>query len=143
MAPSLQEVSQISLGTSMSKIADHLGIHQHALQLRARRNEVLASNIANSSTPNFKARDIDFMSELNKQINSSHMTMSDARHLNTLPSTSGEVQFRMPTAESLDGNTVELHVEQMQFAENVTKYQASLNFLDRKISGLMSAIKGE
>jgi flagellar basal-body rod protein FlgB len=47
------------------------------------------------------------------------------------------------TAESLDGNTVELHVEQMQFAENVTKYQASLNFLDRKISGLMSAIKGE
>jgi flagellar basal-body rod protein FlgB len=49
----------------------------------------------------------------------------------------------MPTAESLDGNTVELHVEQMQFAENVMKYEASLNFLNRKITGLMSAIKGE
>ena len=60
-----------------------------------------------------------------------------------LPSTSGPIQYRLPTAESLDGNTVELHVEQMQFAENVMKYQASLNFLNRKITGLMSAIKGE
>ena len=42
-----------------------------------------------------------------------------------------------------DGNTVELHVEQLQFSENVMRYQTSLEFLNRKISGLMSAIKGE
>jgi len=43
----------------------------------------------------------------------------------------------------LDGNTVELHIEQMEFAENVARYQASLSFLNQKISGLKSAIKGE
>jgi flagellar basal-body rod protein FlgB len=51
----------------MSKIVDHLGIHQQALNLRAQRNEVLASNIANASTPNFKARDVDFSQELQRQ----------------------------------------------------------------------------
>ena len=43
----------------------------------------------------------------------------------------------------MDGNTVELHVEQMEFAENVAKYQASLMFLNQKLAGLKSAIKGE
>ena len=51
--------------------------------------------------------------------------------------------FRDPINPSMDGNTVELHVEQLQFSENVMKYQTSLEFLNRKISGLMSAIKGE
>ena len=53
------------------------------------------------------------------------------------------VKFRQNITPSMDGNTVELHVEQMQFSENVMKYQTSLEFLNRKISGLMSAIKGE
>jgi flagellar basal-body rod protein FlgB len=127
----------------MSKIADHLGIHQHALQLRARRNEILASNIANASTPNFKARDLDFVNELEKHQPGGSMISTNQRHMSSLATTSGPVQYRLPTAESLDGNTVELHVEQMQFAENVMKYQASLNFLNSKITGLLSAIKGE
>jgi flagellar basal-body rod protein FlgB len=127
----------------MSKIADHLGIHQHALNLRSQRNEVLASNIANASTPNFKARDVNFVQELQKHANHGPMRTTSSQHMTDLPSMSGPVQYRMPTAESLDGNTVELHVEQMQFAENVMKYEASLNFLNRKITGLMSAIKGE
>jgi flagellar basal-body rod protein FlgB len=143
LASSLQEVGQDYEGFHMSKIADHLGIHQHALQLRAQRNEILASNIANASTPNFKARDLDFLSELEKHQPGEAMLSSNQQHMNSLPTTSGPVQYRLPTAESLDGNTVELHVEQMQFAENVMKYQASLNFLNNKITGLMSAIKGE
>ena len=53
------------------------------------------------------------------------------------------VKFRQNVTPSKDGNTVELHVEQMQFSENVMRYQTSLEFLNRKISGLMSAIKGE
>ena len=52
-------------------------------------------------------------------------------------------KFRQNVTPSKDGNTVELHVEQMQFSENVMRYQSSLEFLNRKISGLMSAIKGE
>jgi flagellar basal-body rod protein FlgB len=54
-----------------------------------------------------------------------------------------DLKFRVPTEPSLDGNTVELAVEQVQFSENVIRYQTSLGFLNRRISGLESAIKGE
>ena len=39
-----------------------LGIHEKALGFRAQRAEVLANNIANADTPNYKARDLDFQS---------------------------------------------------------------------------------
>ena len=51
--------------------------------------------------------------------------------------------YRLPIHPSLDGNTVEMAVEQMQFSENVMRYQTTLSFLNNKISGLRSAIKGE
>ncbi len=51
--------------------------------------------------------------------------------------------FREPINPSLDGNTVELNVEQMEFSENVTRYQTTLTFLNNRITGLMSAIRGE
>jgi len=121
----------------MQKILDHIGVHAHALNLRSKRNEILASNIANASTPNFKARDIDFSSELNKRLVSQSIESSEA------PTGNLELQYRVPTEFSMDGNTVELHVEQMEFAENVAKYQASLMFLNQKLAGLKSAIKGE
>ena len=54
-----------------------------------------------------------------------------------------DVMFREPLNPSLDGNTVEMAVEQMEFSENVVRYQTTLQFLTNKISGLMSAIKGE
>ena len=54
-----------------------------------------------------------------------------------------EVMFRQPLNPSLDGNTVEMAVEQMEFSENVVRYQTTLQFLTNKITGLMSAIKGE
>ena len=55
----------------------------------------------------------------------------------------GEVQYRKPLNPSMDGNTVELAVEQMEFAENSVRYQTTLNFINSKLSGLMSAIRGE
>ena len=51
--------------------------------------------------------------------------------------------YRQPVQASRDGNTVEMNVEQMEFSENVMRYQTTLSFLNNKISGLMSAIKGE
>ena len=43
----------------------------------------------------------------------------------------------------MDGNTVELSIEQTEFAENTMRYQTTLNFINSKLSGLMSAIRGE
>jgi len=112
--------------------------------LRSKRNNILASNIANAATPHFKARDIDFEAALAKAMPSGPITMTSSNHItgggNSLDGTLG---YRTPINPSLDGNTVELSVEQMEFSENVIRYQTSLTFLNRKISGLMSAIKGE
>ena len=139
----------------MKTIEGHLKVHAEALALRSQRNEILASNIANAATPNFKAKDLDFEQMLSSKmgfgkvnktyyIRPEKVNISDKRHfeMSIGPNEQG-VKFRQNITPSMDGNTVELHVEQLQFSENVMKYQTSLEFLNRKISGLMSAIKGE
>ena len=128
----------------MVGIKQHLDIHAQALSLRHKRNEIIASNIANAATPNFKARDIDFNTELARHTRSGNLDVSNDKHLPALrPVSHKGVSFRQPLQQSLDGNTVELAVEQMEFAENTIKYSSTLSFLNSKISGLMSAIRGE
>jgi flagellar basal-body rod protein FlgB len=129
----------------MQGIRDFLGTHATSLALRASRNDVLASNIANAATPNFKARDLDFKAEFERLEGiKGDLVTTDPRHLATMQSSEiSRLQYRVPVNPSLDGNTVELSVEQMQFSENVLRYQTSLSLINRKISGLTSAIKGE
>ena len=105
---------------------------------------ILASNIANAATPNFKARDLDFDSELKRINKIGNVASTDNRHFSSIQKRIGQDSvFRLPIHPSLDGNTVEMAVEQMQFSENVMRYQTTLTFLNNKISGLKSAIRGE
>ena len=105
---------------------------------------MLASNIANAGTPGYKARDMDFDRELARHVGDSPVRKTSARHMANLAGVSGNgVQYRVPLNPSLDGNTVELSVEQMEFSENSLSYMTTLSFLNRRISGLMTAIKGE
>lgn len=122
---------------------NHLNVFASALTLRERRGEILASNIANAATPGFKARDIDFQSVLNGKIGIGPMAVTNTRHFTASLSDPDHAGYRVPTNPSLDGNTVELAVEQMEFAENSLRYQTSLTLLNRRISGLTTAIKGE
>ena len=128
----------------MPSFTEHLGFHASALQLRSRRNEMLASNIANAATPNFKARDIDFDTELKRINKIGNIETTNGSHFSSIQKRIGKDSiYRLPIHPSLDGNTVEMAVEQMQFSENVMRYQTTLSFLNNKISGLRSAIKGE
>ena len=128
----------------MPSITEHLSFHAASLGLRSRRNEILASNIANAATPHFKARDISFEEEMLKQEKIGPLHTSNNRHYALASINTGEeTLYRQPINPSLDGNTVEMAVEQIEFSENVMRYQTSLEFLNRKIAGLMSAIKGE
>ena len=121
------------------------GIHEQALQFRAVRNQILSSNIANSDTPNYKARDIDFKSSLMKaQGKELSLTRSSDLHQQARNSNGlgVSVQYRVPMQPTLDGNTVETDVEQAAFAENAVQYRASLAFLDGQIRTLRFALKG-
>jgi len=124
---------------------DAFGLHEQALKFRARRNQVLSSNIANADTPNYKARDIDFGAALKKaQTQSISLTRTSELHKQAWSTArdGGPLMYRIPMQPTLDGNTVETDVEQAAFAENAVKYRASLSFLDGKLRTLRLAIKG-
>lgn len=124
------------------------GLHERALLLRADRVGVLATNIANADTPNYKARDLDFAAVLSGEEPDGQqvqMVRTSTAHLGaaTAGITEGDLKYRIPYQPSLDGNTVEAPVEQSQFAENAVRYQASLMFITRRIQSLELALSGQ
>lgn len=117
-------------------MADTLfGVHGAALAIRSQRLAMLASNIANAATPNYKARDIDFSKALADATGSSGKSVDQAAQ--------DAMGYRVPLETSLDGNTVELSTEQNQFAENAIKYRTTLSFLEGRVGTVMQALKGE
>ncbi len=115
-----------------------LGVHPQALTLREKRSEVLASNLANADTPGYKARDLDFHAVLKKSMPASNnMERTQQGHFSPNDRLLGStMMFRNPQQASLDGNTVESHIEQAKYAENAVQYQASLQFINGKFSAL-------
>ena len=109
------------------------GIHGAALELRSQRMGLLTSNIANASTPGYKARDIDFAAALKSELAGS----------STDQAMSGATQYRVPLMPSLDGNTVEMGTEQVAFGQNATQYSATLAFIAGRVDTVTRAIKGE
>ena len=122
------------------------GIHEQALLLHGQRMGVLATNIANADTPNFKARDLDFSAVLSHtDAGTLPMGTTSAAHIQISSEELGsaDLMYRNPYQASLDGNTVEMPVEQAAFSENNVRYQASLQFINLKISQMTLAINGQ
>lgn len=127
-------------------LSDYLQFHQRALSVRAERQEILASNIANADTPNFKARDIDFKAALATALSASTPSLASthATHLNgTSVSGNAALLYRIPRQDSIDGNTVELDAERAQFADNALRYEAGISAVNGKIKSLLSVIQGQ
>lgn len=126
-----------------------LGIHEKALGFRAQRAEVLANNIANADTPNYKARDLDFSAVLAEQAASQSggfgLQRTDSQHIaaDGLMLADPGLRFRTPAHAALDQNTVDAQVEQAEYAKNAVDFQASFTLLNSKFKGLMSALRGE
>jgi flagellar basal-body rod protein FlgB len=149
-----------------TSLDSYLGIHPQALSLEAQRNEMLAANLANVDTPNYKARDIDFKTALSTASGESSAAASSAAGSSSLalrapnsataygasaaaaPASAGStldpsaLKYRVPMAPALDGNTVDEQLEQSAFAENSVRYQATLTFLNSALRDLMTAITG-
>ncbi|WP_449434283.1 flagellar basal body rod protein FlgB [Pseudomonas putida] len=128
-----------------------LGIHEKALGFRAQRAEVLANNIANADTPNYKARDLDFSAvlaaESQKQQQGGRFAMdrTNGRHIEAqgLAMADDTLQYRTPLQPSIDQNTVDAQIEQSNYTENAIGFQASFTLLNSKFRGLISALRGE
>jgi len=127
----------------MNMIDNALGVHAQALGLRSKRMEVLARNIANADTPHFKAKDIDFKSVL-KQSREDALNTTNNSHIGLpIEENPGGEKFRVPFNASFDGNTVELNVEQAKFGQIAADYQATLNILENRVSGIRRALRGD
>ena len=140
----------------IGKLDDYLRFNEAALSLRSKRQEVLASNIANADTPHYKARDIDFASALQGVLAKS---AGQATPAGTLAATAqGHVAgggvggatladgtpllYRTPAQGAADNNTVDMDVERNQFADNALRYEAGITMINMQIRGLMAAIQG-
>ncbi len=123
------------------------GIHEQALLLQGQRLSVLANNLANADTPGFKARDIDFTAALAgaDQEQSLATSVTEPGHILTggQEFSPAQLKYRNPFQASLDGNTVEMPMEQAAFAENNVRYQASLAFINGRIAELQYVISGQ
>lgn len=132
----------------VSKIDQFMGFHEAALSIRGQRQQMLASNIANADTPNYKARDIDFSTAMTHALNrstgiSTELSKTTSTHLNAQSSIDGAVPlYRSSIQGNVDGNTVDMDVERNQFADNAIRYEASLTILNMQIRNILSAIQG-
>ncbi|MES2150408.1 MAG: flagellar basal body rod protein FlgB [Pseudomonadota bacterium] len=137
----------------IGKLDDYLRFNEAALSLRSSRQQVLASNIANADTPNYKARDFDFSSALQSVLARTTppagvLATSDPAHV-AVAGGAGDstpdgtpLQYRGRIQGAVDGNTVDMDVERNQFADNAIRYEAGITMINMQIRGLMAAIQG-
>lgn len=123
-----------------------LGIHAPAMSLHSRRLELISSNIANVDTPGYQAQALDFkqaLQALETQMQDAAPGRGSAMNSQQNYLSSLEPVLRTATQPSLDGNTVDIGREQAEFAEAALRYRASMNFVEGRMRGLLTAIKGE
>ncbi|EUJ10703.1 flagellar basal-body rod protein FlgB [Methylophilaceae bacterium 11] len=140
----------------LNKLDAALSFHQNALRVRSQRQEVIAANIANADTPNYKARDIDFKSAMQNALTqgsqmqgavSDGLSKTSSMHINGAGNNTSagpnEPLFRPIIQGSVDGNTVDMDVERNQFVDNGLRYEASLTMINGQIKKMLTAITGQ
>lgn len=127
-----------------------LNVQQSALRVRENRQALLASNIANADTPNYKARDVNFSEALKQVTQSTQSLRAPAAMATTSPAhlkgknsdpISGATQYRNDQQGSIDGNNVDIDKERMQFADNALRYEASVTFVTGQIRNMLAVIQ--
>ena len=132
------------------RLNDGLEFHSQALVLRAERQRVLASNIANADTPGYKARDFDFASALRNAsgVGSSgggigadiagDVMAGRGAGGSTVSTT---LRYAQPAQNNLDNNSVDMDRERAAMAENTMKYEATLRFINSSVRTTLDAMK--
>lgn len=144
----------------ISKLDEALKFQTEALRLRAQRQEVIASNLANADTPGYQSADFKFADALRQAAGvqntqsastvaapaSPGLLRTAAGHIGTGGGSGGftvQTMYRIPTQAAVDGNTVDADTERARFADNAVRYEASLRFLNGQLKTLLSAIQSQ
>jgi flagellar basal-body rod protein FlgB len=124
----------------IGRIQQSLQFQGEALRLRAERQQVLASNIANADTPGYKAVDFDF----NQALTNATRPAGATRRPEGIPSTAASlIRERPGSTASADGNSVDMDKERAEFLDNGMRHEATLRFLNGRIRSILSAIQGQ
>ena len=127
----------------MDLLSTSFGFQEKVLNLQSKRLQILASNIANADTPNFKSQELDFKAVL-KELEVDRISATHDKHYGGLMDMPDDgMRYRVPFNSSFDGNTVELNVEQAQYGKAAADFQTTLNFLENRISGIRKALRGD
>jgi flagellar basal-body rod protein FlgB len=133
----------------LNRLTDSLNFQGNALTLRAERQKLIASNIANGDTPGYQARDMDFASALKEATGAGQpaagMARSSAGHLAGATGARAEPNLLYASASqtNLDGNTVDMDRERASFVDNAVKYEATLRFINGNVRTMLDAIRGQ
>ena len=137
----------------LDKMTQRLDFHGNALMLRAERQRVIASNIANADTPGYVARDFQFADALRAAAGARapggmrQQSVSDPRHIPLPAAGSGTsdsaLGYSLQTQPSLDRNTVDMDRERAAFVDNAVRYEATLRFFNGQAKTMLSAIQGQ
>ena len=126
-----------------------VSILEKTLDLRSKKHNVIASNIANMDTPDYKAFDLVIEKELQKVTgkgNSISLNKTDVAHMQSRRSKADGVSVQIDDTQGLslrgDGNTVDIDKQMGNMAENTLMYKAAAQMIYRKFQGLKSAIQG-
>jgi flagellar basal-body rod protein FlgB len=126
----------------INRLTDSLEFHSQALSLRAERQRVIASNIANADTPGFQARDFDFASSLRAATGNNAVGGGIAQGVMAPNGVVPPVlRFVQPNQTNLDSNTVDMDRERAAFVDNSVKYESTLRFINSNVRTTIDAMK--
>jgi flagellar basal-body rod protein FlgB len=148
-----------------AQLTSGVDFHSKALVLRAERQRIIASNIANADTPGYVARDINFKEALTQmtQTSASELSGSGVRlshgasgsasshrqHIalggvgSSQMAGGSTLAYAIQSQPSLDGNSVDMDRERANFVDNSVRYEATLRFINGSAKGILSAIQGQ
>ncbi len=130
----------------MQRLTDALEFQSQALVLRAERQRLIASNIANADTPGYQARELDFANALRQASGADSgrgMATTHVGHATGVQSLGEEpgLLYARHSQDTIDRNTVDLDRERASFADNSVKYEATLRFINGSVRSMLDAMK--
>jgi flagellar basal-body rod protein FlgB len=133
-----------------NRLTQALDFQSQALVLRAERQRLIASNIANADTPGYQAREMDFANALRQATGTTTpgsaplplATTHNGHDAATRNLREGNgLLYARHSQDAIDRNTVDMDRERASFTDNTVKYEATLRFINGSVRSMLDAMR--